>query len=66
MNIKSLGKALAYAAFITVPATSTDALTAQLSNQISDPGTFAVIVLVIGIPLTFYVIRKLISLFPKK
>lgn len=66
MMRKALGTALAYAAFITVPTSTPTDLTAQLNSQVSDAGTLSTIVLVIGIPLTFYVIRKLIGLFPKK
>jgi hypothetical protein len=51
---------------VTVPtSTASDAL-AFVGSQLADPGTYVVILLVIGIPLVFYVAKKLISLIPKK
>jgi len=51
---------------LTIPTSTVDSLLAQASSQISDPGTLLVIVLALGIPFAFYVIRKLIGLVPKK
>jgi len=47
-------------------ATSTgDLLTANVSSQFSDAGTLTIIALAAGIPLAFYVIKRLIGLLPK-
>ena len=40
-------------------------LLANVSSQFADTGTLAVIALAAGIPLAFYVIRRLIGLVPK-
>jgi len=40
-------------------------LTANITDQLSDPGTLALVVLVASIPLAFYVIRRIIGLVPK-
>jgi len=50
----------------TVPTSTVDSLTANINSQLGDTGTLAVVVLVAGIPLAFYVIKKLIALIPKK
>jgi hypothetical protein len=49
----------------TVPTSSAAAFLANVSSQIADPGTLLVIALAVGIPLTFYVINRLIGLLPK-
>lgn len=49
---------------ITLPETAVDDLTANISTLTSD--LWVVIALVIGIPLAFYVIKKVIGLFPKR
>ena len=38
---------------------------ANVTAQLSDVGTLAVIALAAGVPLAFYVIRRLIALIPK-
>lgn len=60
------GPALAYAAFITVPTSTPTDLSAQMTSQFADVGFLAVVVLAAGIPLTFYVIKKLVGLIPKR
>lgn len=53
------------ASLLTVPtSTATDAL-ASASDTIADPGLLLVIVAVIALPVVFWVIRKVIGLFPK-
>jgi hypothetical protein len=42
-----------------------DALTANVGTQFADAGTLAVVALAIGIPLAFYVIKRVIGLMPK-
>jgi hypothetical protein len=54
------------AAFITMPSSTPTDLTASITSQITDPGTLAVIILVAGIPLFFYVVKKIIGLIPKR
>lgn len=54
------------AAFITIPTSTPTDLTAQITDQIGDVGTLAVLVLVAGIPLFFYVVKKVIGLIPKR
>lgn len=49
---------------ITLPDTAVADLTANISTLTSD--LWVVIALVIGIPLAFYVIKKVIGLFPKR
>jgi len=40
-------------------------ITANLSSQLADPGTLVIVALVAGIPLAFYVLRRVIALVPK-
>jgi hypothetical protein len=50
----------------TVPTTTATDLTANITSQLGDVGTLALIVIVASIPLAFYVIKKIISLIPKR
>jgi hypothetical protein len=50
----------------TVPSSTVTTLLANVTSQISDAGTLAVVCLAAGIPFAFYVIKKLIALIPKK
>lgn len=52
-------------AYFTVPSSTASTLTANVGDQIGDPGTLLVIALAAGIPLAFYVIHQLIGLVPK-
>jgi len=53
------------ASLLTVPtSTATDAL-ASVSDTLADPGTLLIIVAVIALPVAFWVVRRLIGLFPK-
>lgn len=56
---------LAGAQTFDVPATTTNALTANVTSQISQPGVFGLIVLAVGIPLFFYVVHQVMGLVPK-
>jgi len=50
---------------LTVPtSTATDAL-ASVSDTLADPGTLLIIVAVIALPVVFWLIRRIIGLFPK-
>jgi hypothetical protein len=49
-----------------VPTSTASSFTANISSQLGDPGTLLVVGLAAGIPLAFYVIKKLIGLIPKK
>ncbi len=40
-------------------------LTANISSLLSDTGTLTLIALAAGIPLAFYVVKRLIGLLPK-
>lgn len=48
----------------TVPTSTATQLLANVTSQLSDVGTLTVVVLAAGIPLAFYVIRRLIGLIP--
>lgn len=50
----------------TVPTSTAGLLTANISSLLSDTGTLSLIALSAGIPLAFYVIKKLIALIPKR
>lgn len=50
----------------TVPTSTASMLTANISSLLSDTGTLTLIALAAGIPLAFYVIKKLIGLLPKR
>lgn len=52
------------AALFTVPASTTDQLTANVSSQLSDPGFLAVLTLAGGIVLAFYVAGRLLGFIP--
>lgn len=49
---------------ITLPVDAVTDLTAQVSTLVAD--LWVVIALIIGIPLAFYIIKKVIGLFPKR
>jgi len=49
---------------ITLPETAITDVTAQIGTLVSD--LWVVIALVVGIPLAFYIIKKVIGLFPKR
>lgn len=49
---------------ITLPVDAVTDLTAQVSTLVTD--LWVVIALIIGIPLAFYIIKKVIGLFPKR
>jgi len=51
--------------FFSVPTSTASSLTANVGDQIGDPGTLLVLGLAAGIPLAFYVIHQLIGLVPK-
>lgn len=51
---------------ITIPVGLETSLLANVGTQFADVGTLAVVALAIGIPLAFYVIKKVIGLMPKK
>lgn len=48
-----------------VPTSTVTSLLANVTDQIADAGTLLVVCLAAGIPLAFYVIRRLIGLIPK-
>jgi len=48
-----------------IASSTATSLTANVTSQLSDPGTLLVVALAAGIPLAFYVIRRLIGLIPK-
>lgn len=52
--------------FITIPTSTASDLAANVTSQFADSGTLTVLVFAAGVPLAFYVIRKLIGLLPKK
>jgi len=47
-----------------VSATTTSNLLANLNSQLADSGTLTLIAVAAGIPLAFYVIRRVIALIP--
>jgi len=49
----------------TVPTSTASDFLANVTSQVADTGTLAVIALAAGIPLAFYVIKRLIGLVPK-
>jgi hypothetical protein len=53
------------AALFEVPSTTPASLTASITDTLAEPGVLAVIVLVVALPLVFWVIRRVIGLFPK-
>jgi len=53
------------ASLIVVPtSTASDAL-ASVSDTLADPGTLLIIVAVVALPVVFWLIRRIIGLFPK-
>lgn len=52
-------------AMFEVPTSTVTSLLANVTSQFSDAGTLLVVCLAAGIPLTFYVIKRLIGLIPK-
>ena len=50
--------------FDVATSTGSDIL-ANVSSQLGDAGTLIVVAIAAGVPLTFYVVRRLIGLIPK-
>ena len=50
---------------LTVPTSTVPDLTANVSDTIADPGTLLILVAAIAFPLLFWVIGRIIGLFPK-
>lgn len=50
----------------SIPSTLTASTTQYLTATLADGGTLGLIVMVIAIPLLFYVVKKVIGLFPKR
>ena len=69
-NVLSLGSFTIISAssipVITFPTSTASALVANVSSLISDPGLLTLLVLVVAIPFGFYVIKKIISIIPKR
>jgi hypothetical protein len=57
--------AAAPAGAVTIPTTLTPALSANVGDQVGDPGTLLIIGIVAGVPLFFYVVKQLIELLPR-
>jgi ABC-type glycerol-3-phosphate transport system permease component len=51
---------------LVVPTSTAPTLLAYASGLLTDPGVLAVVAVVVGVPFGFYIIKKLISLIPKK
>jgi hypothetical protein len=60
----SLAMQFAAHAQVVVPTSTQSGLTALAGQQISDPGTLAVVVLAAGTPFAFYIIGRLLGLIP--
>jgi len=52
--------------FITIPTSTVTSLGASVTDQITDPGTLAILVIAVAIPLTFYVISKIKKIFKEE
>jgi len=48
-----------------VPSTTASSVLANLTSQLADTGTLTLIAIVAAVPLAFYVIRRVVGLFPK-
>lgn len=51
---------------IVVPTSTASNLTANVSSIITDPGLLTVIVLALALPVSFWVVKKIIGLFKTK
>lgn len=60
------GKTDMLVALFQVPSSTATDLLATVSGQFTDPGTWLVVLAVIAIPLVFYIIKRIIGLFPKR
>jgi len=49
----------------TVPSTTAGDILANVTSQFADTGTLTLVALAAGIPLAFYVIRRVIGTLPK-
>lgn len=52
-------------AMVPVPATLGSSFLAKVGSQLADPETLILIAVVIALPLTFWIIKRLIGLIPK-
>ena len=50
---------------LTVPSTTASEALASVSDTLADPGTLTIIVAVIALPVVFWLIRRIVGLFPK-
>ena len=50
----------------TIPTSTADSLVANAISVVKDPGMLLLLLVVVGVPFGFYVIKKLISLIPKR
>jgi len=50
---------------LTVPTTTASDALASVSDTLADPGTLLIIVAVIALPVVFWLIRRIVGLFPK-
>ncbi len=48
-----------------IPTSTASEVLANVSSLFSDPGLLTIVALAAAVPLTFYVIRSVIGLFPK-
>ena len=53
-------------ALFTVPTSTMSDLAAVLTDTFIDAGTWKLVILVIGLPLVFWGIKRIAGLFPKK
>lgn len=53
------------ASLLTVPTTTASDALASVSDTLADPGTLLIIVAVIALPVVFWLIRRIVGLFPK-
>jgi hypothetical protein len=50
----------------TIPTSTAGSLVANAISVVQDPGMLAVLLVVVGVPFGFYLIKKIISLIPKR
>lgn len=48
-----------------IPTSTASQLTAYLTGQLGDPGTQTLLIVVASLPVIFWLIKRIVSLFPK-
>jgi hypothetical protein len=49
----------------SIPTSTIDSLRATVGAQFTDPGLLLILVVAVALPLTFWIVKRVVALFPK-